>query len=247
MTAIIADNLVVTRGGATLIDRLSLTLGPTGSTAIIGPNGAGKSTLLKVLAGIEKPSEGQVRIGDRALTALSGAERTRTVGFLPQHFEPHWDLSVSELVQLGAERVGGTTPEAIAEARRTFELADLGHRRWSTLSGGERARVLLASVLVVDPPTLLADEPAASLDIRHRLDVVGALARRGATRLSVVVVHDLDIAFRFFDRVILMDRGRIAADERAADLIADPRLDRAFGVAFERLQTSDGPLLRARS
>jgi len=247
MTAIAADNLLVRRGEAVLVDRLSLTLGPTGSVAIIGPNGAGKSTLLKVLAGIERPTDGQVRVGDRALLSLSGAARTRTLGFLPQYFEPHWDLSVAELVRLGAERVGGIAPEAMAETSRTFELEDLGHRRWSTLSGGERARVLLASVLVVDPPVLLADEPAASLDIRHRLDVVRALAQRGTTRLSVVVVHDLDLAFRFFERVILLDRGHIVADARAADLIADPRLDQVFGVSFERLATSDGPLLRARS
>jgi len=247
MSAIATDNLLVRRGDAVLVDRLTLSLGPTGSVAIIGPNGAGKSTLLKALAGIERPTGGEVRLGDRALSALSGAERTRALGFLPQYFEPHWDLSVAELVQLGAERVGGTAPEAIAKANRTFELEGLGYRRWSTLSGGERARVLLASVLVVDPPVLLADEPAASLDIRHRLDVARALGRRGATRLSVVVVHDLDLAFRFFERVILLDRGRVVADARAADLIADPRLDQVFGVSFERLATSDGALLRARS
>jgi iron complex transport system ATP-binding protein len=247
--ALVADTLTVRRGEALLLDALSLTLGPTGSVAIIGPNGAGKSTLLKVLAGIEAPTSGQVRLDDRALSSLGGAARASTIGFLPQHFEPHWDLSVAELVRLGAERSGGRyanrlPADAVERAFSTFELADLRARRWSTLSGGERARVLLASVLVVDPPVLLADEPAASLDIRHRLDVVGALGNRGKDRLSVVVVHDLDLAFRFFDRVVLMDRGRLVADEPASLLVNDPRLDRAFAVRFERLQTSDGWLLR---
>jgi iron complex transport system ATP-binding protein len=245
MTAISADKLVVRRGAATLLSELSLSSQATGSIAVIGPNGAGKSTLLKVLAGIERPSSGQVRIGDRGLTALSGGERARTIGFLPQHFEPHWDLSVAELVRLGAERGGRTTEEAVQRVSRTFELAGLEQRRWSTLSGGERARALLATVLVVDPPILLADEPAAALDIRHRLDVVAALAHRGRERLSIVVVHDLDLAFRFFERIVVLDRGRIAADGPAAQLIDNRLIDATFGVRFERLRTADGVLLRA--
>ena len=248
--AISAERLVVRRGSATLLDGLSLASDATGSIAVIGPNGAGKSTLLKVLAGIERPSGGKVRIDGRELTALSGAERARTIGFLPQYFEPHWDLSVAELVRLGAERAGRTSAgprdnDAVQRIATTFELAGLEHRRWSTLSGGERARVLLATVLVVDPPLLLADEPAAALDIRHRLDVIAALAHRGRERLSIVVVHDLDLAFRFFDRVLLLDHGRVVADGPAAALIDDPRLDATFGVRFERLRTAGGVLLRA--
>ena len=246
MTAISADKLVVRRGGATLLDSLSLAAPATGSIAVIGPNGAGKSTLLKVLAGIERPTSGQVRIGDRDLAALTGSERARTIGFLPQHFEPHWDLGVAELVRLGAERSGQPAGAAAQRMSRTFELAGLERRRWSTLSGGERARVLLATVLAVDPPLLLADEPAAALDIGHRLDVIAALAHRGRERLSIVVVHDLDLAFRFFDRVILLDRGRIVAHGSADDLIKDSRLDDVFGVRFERLSTEQGWLLSAR-
>jgi len=101
-------------------------------------------------------------------------------------------------------------------------------------------------VLVVDPPVLLADEPAASLDIRHRLDVIQALAARGRNRLSIVVVHDLDLAFSFFDRIVLVDRGTVVADAPAPALLDDLRLDAVFGVRFERLRTDDGWLLRAR-
>jgi iron complex transport system ATP-binding protein len=100
-------------------------------------------------------------------------------------------------------------------------------------------------VLVVDPPVLLADEPAASLDIRHRLDLLRALADRGRERLSVVVVHDLDLAFSFFDRVVLLARGELIADEPAVRLLDDPRLDDAFGVRFERLRAGEGWHLRA--
>jgi iron complex transport system ATP-binding protein len=171
--------------------------------------------------------------------------RARRIGFLPQHFEPHWDLAVGDLVRLGAARDPELAVDAAPKILARFELGGLERRRWSTLSGGERARVLLAMVLVADPPILLADEPAAALDIRHRLDVIGALAARGRDRLSVVVVHDLDLAFRFFERVVVMVKGRIVADAPAAALLADPRLDAAFGVRFERIRTAEGWSLQA--
>jgi ABC-type cobalamin/Fe3+-siderophores transport system ATPase subunit len=245
MTGLSVDSLLVRRNGATLLDVLSLSLGSAQSVAIIGPNGAGKSTLLKTLAGIDKPDGGTIRVGDRDLAALSHAERARTIGYLPQYFDPHWDLTVAELVRLGAERSDRLAAGAIEAVTERFELAVLGRRRWSTLSGGERARVLLATVLVVDPPVLLADEPAASLDIRHRLDVIRALTTRRPDRLSVVVVHDLDLAFTFFERVVVIDRGKVVADGPAKALIDDRRIDEAFSVRFDRLKTPDGWMLRA--
>ena len=214
MTTISADGLFLRRGGATLLAGLSLSLGPASSVAVIGPNGAGKSMLLKTLAGIETPTAGRVRVGDHDLALLSSAARARQIGYLPQHFEPHWDLRVTDLVRLGAERLGEESRAVEEGAIARFELGTLRARRWSTLSGGERARVLLAMVLAVDPPALLADEPAASLDIRHRIDVVEALVARATDRLSVVVMHDLDLTFRFFDKVIVMDAGRIVAHGR---------------------------------
>lgn len=247
MTDLVARNLVVKRGSATLLDDLSLSLSSPGAVALIGPNGAGKSTLLRVLAGIETSDSGAVQVGDRALASLPQAVRAATIGYLPQYFDPHWDLTVADLVLLGAERGAQRRSGAIELARETFELMPLWRRRWSTLSGGERARALLAMVLVVDPPILLADEPAAALDIRHRLDVIRTLSHRGGERLSIVVVHDLDLAFRFFDRVVVVDRGRIVADAPAEALIADPLLDQVFAVRFERLKTADGWLLRAAS
>jgi iron complex transport system ATP-binding protein len=245
MNVLSAEGQVVRRGAATLLEGLSLALDAAESVAIIGPNGAGKSTLLKVLAGIETPTEGQVRLGGRILADLSAAVRARTIGFLPQQFEPHWDLSVAQLLQLSAERGERLPADALKRAIVAFGLAGLEPRRWSTLSGGERARVLLAVVLVVDPPVLLADEPAASLDIRHRLEVVEALAARGRDRLSVVVVHDLDLAFSCFGRVVLLAGGLVVADEPAARLVDDRRLDEAFGVRFERLRVGGGWHLRA--
>ena len=245
MTVLSAENLRVARGKSTLIRDLSLTFDATESVAIIGPNGAGKSTLLKALAGTEAPTDGRVRLGRRNLAQLPAAERAQEIGFLPQHFEPHWDLSVLELLDVGAGRARSLPVDALEKTVAAFELGGFERRRWSTLSGGERARVLLAMVLVVDPPVLLADEPAASLDIRHRLDLLKALAARGEDRLSVVVVHDLDLAFSFFDRVVVLANGELIADGPAAALVSDPRLDDAFGVRFERLRAGEEWHLRA--
>jgi iron complex transport system ATP-binding protein len=245
MTSLVADRLMLERGRTTLLRDLSLSLGPSGSVAVIGPNGAGKSMLLKVLAGLVQPTSGQVRIDDRNLSSLSGRARSQTIAYLPQNFEPHWDLRVEDFVRLGAERAGRAGSGAIDDAMMRFELASISERRWSTLSGGERARVLLAMVLAPDPPVLLADEPGASLDVRHRLDMVEALLHRATPRLSVVVMHDLDLAFRFFERVIVLTGGRIVADGPAGELVYDPRLDAAFGVRFERFKTPDGVLLHA--
>ena len=235
-----ARDLTVTRSRRVLVDRLSLDLGTTGSVALVGPNGAGKSTVLRLLAGLESPDGGTIQLDGAELGSLPASARSRRIGYLPQHFEPHWDLTAAQLVELGAHRLEGLGRDAIHQVLTAHALDDLADRRWSTLSGGERARVLLAMVLVADPPILLADEPAAALDIRHRLDVAGLLAARGNDRLSVVVVHDLDLAFRFFDRVVVLHRGRVVADGTAGDLLHDARLDAAFGVRFERIATSAG-------
>ncbi|MBN9488632.1 MAG: ABC transporter ATP-binding protein [Alphaproteobacteria bacterium] len=247
MSSLAAESLTVKRERATLIDGVSLSLGPSGSVAVIGPNGAGKSTLLRTLAGVDTPTSGCVRLDGQDLAGLASAERAQSIGFLPQTFEPHWDLSVADLLELGAARATALPADAVAKAKRTFELLGLEARRWSTLSGGERARVLLATVLVVDPPVLIADEPSAALDIRHRLETIRTLAARGSERLSVVVVHDLDLAFRFFERVVLLVAGKVVADAPAHDLIHDPCLDEAFGVRFERLKLDGRWLLRADS
>jgi len=240
MTVLAAHDLIVARGGRALVDRLSLDLGTTGSIALVGPNGAGKSTLLRLLAGLDKPDSGSIRLDGADLGTLSAVQRSRRIGYLPQHFEPHWDLTAGQLVELGAHRLEGLGAAAIRNVLESHALNDLADRRWSTLSGGERGRVLLAMVLVGDPSVLLADEPAAALDIRHRLDVAALLAARGLERLSVVVVHDLDLAFRFFDRVVVLDGGKVAADGPAAQLLHDERLDQAFGVRFERVATAAG-------
>lgn len=228
------------RRGRVIVDAIDLALPATGAIALVGPNGAGKSTLLSLLAGLLTPDRGAVSVRGRDLASLTVAERARHLGYLPQRFEPHWDLSVAELIRIRLAQAPWVNTACLTAAG----LAAFATHRWSTLSGGERARVLLAVVLATEPPILLADEPGAALDVRHRLELVRALARRGRDHLVLVVMHDLDLAFQFFERVLVMDAGRLVLDG-GPELALSPQLDRHFRVRFERIGAPPGQSLRA--
>lgn len=236
-----ADHLVLHHRGCKVVDDVSLTLPARGAIALIGPNGAGKSSLLSMLAGLQPPSAGTVRWNATPFHHLPIKERARRIGYMPQRFAPHWDITLTELLQM---RLGSAAP--VEGVLHQHGLGNFAMRRWNTLSGGEQARGLMAAVLATDPPVLLADEPGAALDVRHRLELVEALALRGQDRLVVVVMHDLDLAFAHFDRVIAMHHGRIAQDRPASELLADPALDAVFQVQFDRIDAAPGTVLRAR-
>ena len=238
MSGLTVENLTLVRNGGALLDSVSLQFAARGSVAIVGPNGAGKSSLLKIMASVLPPTSGGVSVAATDIRQLSGAQRARLIGYVPQQFEPHWDFSVAELVHLGLFRARRAETMSVGDVLGRFELAALRERRWASLSGGERGRVLMAMVQSTEPAILLADEPGASLDIQHRMQLSRALAHYGRDRLAVVVMHDLDLAFRFFERVIVMDRGRIVADGAAAELFSQPLLDETFGVRFERLRSA---------
>jgi len=236
-----ARGLTLVRQGRRLVDDVSLDLPACGAVALIGPNGAGKSSLLNLLAGQVAPSAGGVFWQGQPLAACSVHERAQRMGYMPQRFDPYWDLTLADLVDM---RVHGRAPTA--QILEHAGLQAFAARRWSTLSGGERARGMLAAVLATDPPALLADEPGAALDVQHRLALVESLAARGRDHLVVVVMHDLDLAFECFDRVIVMHQGRIALDGPPAALLHRPGLDEVFGVRFERIAIPPQTLLRAR-
>ena len=232
MSVLAADDLVV--GAARILDGVSFRAEPGRLVGLIGPNGAGKSTLLRCLAGLAVPDSGAVTLDGRPLAALPAAERGRRIGYLPQSFQPAWDYSVRAVVELGAGRAPGAAPRVPA-ALEAHGLAALMDRPWSRLSGGERARALLAAVLVAEPPVLLADEPGASLDIGHRIDLLRRLAAYARTRTVVVVLHDLERAVRDCDRLVLLDRGRLVLDGPAHEVATAPLLDATFGVRFRRV------------
>ncbi len=231
----------------TVLTKASFSLRRGDVTAIIGPNGAGKSTLLACLAGLRAPDHGAVTLGDVPLERISARERGQRIGFLPQVAELNWDIDVATLVSLGRlphqGRWGQSTADlaAIAEAMAATDTAQFASRVVGTLSGGERARALLARVLAGQPEFLLADEPLANLDPRHQFDSL-ALMRRVATRGAgvVLVLHDLAHAMRVADRVVMMDSGRIVAEGEPAAVLTPERIAAVYGVASRAVTLPDG-------
>ena len=208
--------MILTTDDLSVTDRLtgvSLALEPGRITAICGPNGAGKSTLIGALAGLIAPTSGSVSLDGRDLDDLHPRERGRTIGYLPQAAEVAWDVPVRSLVELGRMPHGDRRSSPVNAALEALDLRELEHRRAQSLSGGETARVLLARVLAGEPRWILADEPFAALDLAHQHALIGHLGDAAAGGAGVVVVlHDLALAMNHADRVVVLDRGQVAAD-----------------------------------
>ncbi len=212
------------------LDGISLDLHPGELTAIVGPNGAGKSSLLACLAGLA--DAGEVMVDGAPLADLPPGDRARAIGFLPQSPEIAWDVTVEVLVALGRlPWKGAPGDEAIADAIAAMDLQGLRFRPMSRLSGGERARALLARVLAGQPRWLLADEPLANLDLAHAQALMRKLdAEAAAGRGVVVVVHDLAFAMNHASRVVVLDRGRVEADGQPQDALRSEIIERVWKV-----------------
>ncbi len=232
------DGVNVSLGGTPIVREVSLALSAGRFVVLIGPNGAGKTTLLRAIAGLV-PSTGAILVQGKALSTLSRPERARGMAYLPQGHQVHWPLSARDIVALGRYPHGLVDPARMSA--RDAEIVDAAMARTGTegfadrpvrsLSGGERARVMLARVLAVEAPILLADEPTASLDPRHQLAVMRDLqaeARRGA--LVIAVTHDLTLAARLADEVILMADGAIAAMGTPEAVFTEAHLAGVYGI-----------------
>jgi iron complex transport system ATP-binding protein len=208
-------------------------------TVILGPNGAGKTSLLRIAAGLTAPSAGTVAIDGVALSAMPRRALARTIGYLPQQGNVAWNMPARDVVALGRlPHTSGPAADAVAidAALAATDTAAFADRPVGELSGGERARVLLARVLAGNPDWLLADEPLASLDPAHQLDLLDRLRDQAAAGKGVIVVlHDLAQAARVADDAVLVADGRIAASGAAADVLTPDRLGDLFGVRLAQL------------
>jgi iron complex transport system ATP-binding protein len=253
VSAISADNVSVRLGGALIVEDATLSLQRGELAILVGPNGAGKTTLVRALAGL-LPTEGAITLQGRPLAEFSARERARRIAYLPQGNVFHWPMPVASIVALGryphADPFSPPTPAdeaAVREALVATETAAFAQRAVTTLSGGERARVALARALTTQARILLADEPTVSLDARHQLavmELLRAAARAGGAVLAVV--HDLSLAARFADRVIVMAGGRIVAQGSANEALSVERIAAVFAVEAAMIEFGDAVIPIAR-
>ncbi len=232
------EGLTYTIQGKRLLDSVSLRAEQGELVGVIGPNGAGKSTLLRALAGVIEPSDGQRYLDGRTFREIPPRERARAIALVPQVAPIAHGFTCLELVLMGRYphmsrfQIEGATDENIA--RQTMRLTDteqFAERTLETLSGGERQRVFIARALAQQPRVLLLDEPTANLDILHQLRVLGSIrqwASDGAT--AIAAVHDLDMAARHCDFLVLLSEGRVIAEGTPEEVLTTENVRHAYGV-----------------
>ena len=250
-TLLTALDLNVKLGNRVVLNDISLALSSSHLVALVGPNGAGKTTLLRALAGLV-PSEGAIEVGGAALSSLTLRERARRFAYLPQGHVVHWPLPARDIVALGRYPHGTTDParltpkdtEAVLRAMQATDVVEFSERRVTELSGGERSRVALARVLAVEAPVILADEPTASLDPRHQFDVMKSL-RASADKgvLVIVVTHDLGLAARFADTVLVLSDGRLVSQGAPAEALSEKIMGDVFRISAYRAEYQREPVI----
>lgn len=246
MNALTVKDLAFSYGSRRIFDGVDLDpIVPGRLTALIGPNAAGKSTLFRLIAGLLKTERGSVHLGDVDLATLSTRARLERVCFMPQFFTANAALTVFDVVmmahkQLKGWRVNEADMIAVGTALQGAGIGHLSEAYVSELSGGQSQMVSVTQALIRKSDVYLFDEPTSALDLRHQLDVLGqirsAIAQRGA--IGVVALHDLNLAARFADHLILLGEGRILAQGSPAEVLQAEAISNTYGVAIE---TSRGP------
>ena len=237
MVSLVVDRLSVARAGRRVVEDVSFTAAGGALIGIVGPNGAGKSSLVQAMLGLV-PSQGGVLLDGKPLGGQSRADIAKTLAYLPQGQSLYWPLSVERLVALGRlphlaplSRIADADRAAVRRAMAIADVTTLATRTATELSGGERARVLLARALAVEAPALIVDEPLAALDPAHQIEVMEILAAEAARGVLVIaVLHDLGLAARYCDRLLVLDQGRLVADGSPAAVLTPERLLETYGI-----------------
>ena len=233
--------------GRIVLDSVDLSLRAGEAVALCGPNGAGKSSAIRAALGLLPLSAGQARLGGEDIIGLSERVRAERAAYLPQERRIAWNMAAIEVAALGAPFLSGA--DSLARARAALDevgAEGLADRGVADMSGGERARVLLARAMVSEAPVLLADEPIAGLDPDAQFLVLDRLkARTKAGQAVLVSLHDLTLAARWADRIVVLQAGRMVADAPPLDALSPEVLRDVFGVSGRWVETPSGPLLDA--
>ena len=243
-----AENAQVELGGRDALKGVSASFQPGALTGVIGANGAGKTTLLRALAGLAPLKGGRIMLDGEPIDAFDRREAARRVGYLAQKQEPAFPFRADETVMMGRyPHQGRLAPEteadreAVAAALRDVDAEDLAGRAINELSGGELQRVLIARTLAAQTPVLLLDEPFANLDVRHCLDILAILrAQASGGRTVVVSAHDLNLAHRFCDELLLLHEGEVLVSGNPRSVLRPEFIEQAFGVRAHILPVNGG-------
>ncbi len=242
------ENISVTLGGSEILKNVSFTVARGDVVGLIGPNGAGKSTAIRAALGLIQLDMGTISDGRTDVHSLPARTRAKLMSYVPQGAPVHWPLTAERTVALGRvphlnpwQDLQTTDEIAIKDAMKRTDCWKFRNRLVTTLSGGERSRVLLARTLAVGANYILADEPTAALDPKHQLSVMDILRAEAEAGAGVLVVmHDLAYALRYCDKLVLLDGGKLLASGLPADVLTDENLRTAFGVDVARWTGSDG-------
>ncbi|GAB4097159.1 ABC transporter ATP-binding protein [Brachybacterium horti] len=219
---------------------VDLAVRPGEVLGLVGPNGSGKTTLLRLLTAALRPERGEVLLGGRPLSRIGGRERARRLAIVVQESAGELPMTVADLVLLGRtpHRGAGRGREVAARALERVGALHLAGREVAQLSGGERQRVLIARALAQEPEVLLLDEPTNHLDVGYQHEVLHVV--RGLGLATIVVLHDLNLAARYCDRVALLHEGRLLASGPPSAVLQGPQLERVYAVGAEPLAAADG-------
>lgn len=248
MSLLSGQDISVELGNNPVVHNLSLDVKAGELIGLIGPNGAGKSTLLRALAGVCPITAGQIQLLGKPVQSYSPEQRAQKLAWLAQSGPINWPLSVERLVALGRtphqsawQRSSAADAEIIERILTETDCQSLRRRDATSLSGGERARVLLARALASEPDVLLADEPVAALDLAHQLQTMELLRHFARENKScLVVLHDLSLAARYCDRLILMDKGHMVSAGLTSEVLTVEALRSVYGVEAE-ISTGEYP------
>jgi iron complex transport system ATP-binding protein len=245
--SLVLREITVELGDRRVVGPVSLEVRAGEVVGLLGPNGAGKSTLLRALAGLA-PYRGSATLDGPEIAAMTDAVRARQIAYLPQARTVGWAITVERMVDLGRlpwRRFGSVATDGdraiVAQAMRLTDVAALAERTATEISGGEQARALAARAIAQDTPLLLADEPAAGLDPAHQIAMMNAfrsLTMKGKT--VFVSLHDLTLAARWCDRLVMLDAGMIVAEGAPVDVLTPDMLRRVFGVEALVTRVSGG-------
>lgn len=234
---VVVENLHFAYPGKDVLTGIDLCLEETEIMCIVGPNGSGKSTLVKCIEDLLKPQEGRILLGGTDSEKLSSLDIAKIIGYVPQSSNQIFSTTVFDTVLMGRKphsswRSSSEDIDVVIEILTTMDLADIALQEFNNLSGGQQQRVLIARALAQKPKVLLLDEPTSALDIAHQLEVmeiIHNLVHRQKIAV-LMVIHDLNLASRYADKIVMLDDGKIHAVGTAEETFTEANIEKVYGV-----------------